>query len=71
LNGVPEAGVEFGVVENEKTARTIAEERSMAMKSEEFEKRPKVTLENLFSTLASEANKVLKVIGQSRHSGLG
>ena len=69
LNGVPEAGVEFGVVENEKTARTIAEERSMAMKSEEFEKRPKVTLENLFDTLASEANKVLKVIVKADTQG--
>ena len=45
------------MTDTEKTARTIAEERSMAMKSEEFEKRPKVTLENLFDTLASEANR--------------
>ncbi len=69
LNGVPEAGVEFTVVENEKTARTIAEERALAFKSEELEKRPKVTLENLFDTLASEQNKVLKVVVKADTQG--
>ncbi len=69
LNGVPEAGVEFAVIENEKTARTIAEERALAFKSEELEKRPKVTLENLFDTLASEQNKVLKVVVKADTQG--
>jgi translation initiation factor IF-2 len=69
LNGVPEAGVEFTVVENEKTARSIAEERALALKSEEFERRPKVTLENLFDTLASEQNKILKVIVKADTQG--
>ena len=69
LNGVPEAGVEFTVVENEKTARNIAAERALALKSEEFEKRPKVTLENLFDTLASEQNKILKVIVKADTQG--
>src|SRR5204863_7315455 len=57
------------VVENEKTARTIAEERALAFKSEELEKRPKVTLENLFDTLASEQNKVLKVVVKADTQG--
>ena len=69
LNGVPEAGVEFTVVESEKTARNIAGERALALKSEEFEKRPKVTLENLFDTLASEQNKTLKVIVKADTQG--
>jgi translation initiation factor IF-2 len=69
LNGVPEAGVEFAVVENEKVARSIAGERAMAAKSEEFEKRPKVTLENLFDTLASEQNKVLNIIVKADTQG--
>jgi translation initiation factor IF-2 len=69
LNGVPEAGVEFGVVENEKTARTIAEERALANKAEELERRPKVTLENLFDTLASEQNKVLKIVVKADTQG--
>ncbi|MGZ8921244.1 MAG: translation initiation factor IF-2, partial [Limisphaerales bacterium] len=69
LNGVPEAGVEFTVVENEKTARNIAGERALALRSEEFEKRPRVTLENLFDTLASEQNKTLKVIVKADTQG--
>ncbi len=69
LNGVPEAGVEFAVVENEKTARSIAEERAIANKAEEMERRPKVTLENLFDTLASEQNKVLKVVVKADTQG--
>jgi translation initiation factor IF-2 len=39
------------------------------LKSEEFEKRPKVTLENLFDTLASEQNKILKVIVKADTQG--
>lgn len=69
LNGVPEAGVEFTVVENEKTARNIAGERALALRSEEFERRPKITLENLFDTLASEQNKNLKVIVKADTQG--
>ena len=62
LNGVPEAGVEFTVCENEKNARALAEERHLEAKTIELEKRPAVTLETLFDTLASEQNKVLKVV---------
>lgn len=69
LNGVPEAGVEFTVMENEKTARSIAQERALASKTEELEKRPKVTLENLFDTLASEQNKILKVVVKADTQG--
>jgi translation initiation factor IF-2 len=69
LNGVPDAGVEFSVVENDKTARSIAEERALANKAEEMERRPKVTLENLFDTLASEQNKVLKVVVKADTQG--
>ena len=39
LNGVPEAGQEFTIVENEKTARDIAEERALAEKAAEAEAR--------------------------------
>jgi len=69
LNGVPEAGVEFAVVENEKNARTIAEERAQASKTEEIEKRPKVTLENLFDTLATDQTKTLKIVVKADTQG--
>ncbi len=62
LNGVPEAGLEFSSVENEKTAREIASERAEKAKQVASEMRPKVTLENLFATLDATQAKVLKVV---------
>ncbi|HOX02068.1 MAG TPA: translation initiation factor IF-2 [Candidatus Paceibacterota bacterium] len=62
LNGVPDAGVEFSVVENEKDARDLANERAAALRNFDLDMRPKVTFENLFATLASGAAKVLKVV---------
>jgi translation initiation factor IF-2 len=47
LNGVPEAGLEFSVVESEKAARALAEEREMEAKAAGRERGPRVTLENL------------------------
>jgi translation initiation factor IF-2 len=69
LNGVPEAGLEFSVVENEKDARALAEDRIENVRGEEKERRPKVTLENLFETLASEASKVLRVVVKADTQG--
>jgi translation initiation factor IF-2 len=63
LNGVPEAGLEFSVVENEKAARDLAEQRALeAKESMSMERRPKVTLENLFATLSADSAKSLKVV---------
>ena len=69
LNGIPEAGIEFSAVENEKAARDLAEERRLAAKGQEKERRPKVTLENLFDTLASESHKVLRVVVKADTQG--
>lgn len=69
LNGVPEAGIEFVVVENEKAARELGEKRSEQAKAEELEARAKVTLENLFDTLAAQESKVLKVIVKADTQG--
>jgi translation initiation factor IF-2 len=70
LNGVPEAGLEFVVVENEKAARVICEERELENKAAALEeRRPKVTLESLFSTLAQETAKVLKVVVKADTQG--
>ncbi len=69
LNGVPEAGIEFAVLENEKNARAVAEERAQADKILENEQRPKITLENLFDTLASDQNKTLKVVVKADTQG--
>ncbi len=69
LNGVPEAGLEFSAVENEKAARALAEEREMANKAEAMESRAKVTLENLFATLDASQAKVLKVVVKADTQG--
>src|SRR6204780_4947112 len=49
LNGVPEAGIEFNVVEDEKEARELAEKRAMEARAAGQEARAKVTLETLFA----------------------
>jgi translation initiation factor IF-2 len=69
LNGVPEAGLEFSAVDNEKNARLLGEQRAEAAKLLDKERRPKVTLENLFDTLASESTKVLRVVVKADTQG--
>lgn len=69
LNGVPEAGSEFNVVENEKAARELAEHRQMEAKAAGLEARSKVTLENLFATLEENVAKVLKVVVKADTQG--
>ena len=70
LNGVPEAGLEFSVVEDEKAARDLAEQRSLEAKAQGLEAaRGKVTLENLFATLESQQSKVLKVVVKADTQG--
>ena len=69
LNGVPEAGLEFSAVEDEKTARSEGEERRLQARSESNEARSKVTLENLFATLDSTNAKVLKVVVKADTQG--
>ncbi|MDB6038782.1 MAG: translation initiation factor, partial [Verrucomicrobiales bacterium] len=69
LNGVPQAGIEFSSVENEKNARILAEQRGFEARIEDNERRPKVTLENLFDTLASDAAKTLRIVVKADTQG--
>jgi translation initiation factor IF-2 len=70
LNGVPEAGLEFSVVQDERAARDLAEERTLEAKAEGLEAaRGKVTLENLFATLKSQQGKTLKVVVKADTQG--
>ncbi|HEY3761356.1 MAG TPA: translation initiation factor IF-2 [Verrucomicrobiae bacterium] len=68
LNGVPDAGLEFSVVEDEKAARELAEQRFLQMRAENQEAK-KVTLENLFATLEAAQSKALKVIVKADTQG--
>jgi translation initiation factor IF-2 len=69
LNGVPEAGLEFSVVEDERTGRELAEQRREAASAQAKDRRPKITLENLFDALAADAAKVLKVVVKADTQG--
>ncbi|MEI9864853.1 MAG: hypothetical protein WDN00_09930 [Limisphaerales bacterium] len=68
LNGVPDAGREFIVVEDEKAARDKAEERFLKDRTDGHESK-KVTLENLFATLAANQSKMLKVVVKADTQG--
>jgi len=70
LNGVPDAGLEFSVVEDERAARELAQERAEEAKALGQEQhRAKVTLENLFAQLDANSSKVLKVVVKADTQG--
>ena len=71
LNGIPDAGLEFSVVEDEKAARELAEQRAMEAKTQGLEQqRPKgMTLEGLFAQLESTGSKVLKLVVKADTQG--
>jgi translation initiation factor IF-2 len=68
LNGVPDAGIEFSVVEDERAARELAEQRFLEARAAGQEDK-KVTLENLFATLAANQDKVLKAVVKADTQG--
>lgn len=61
LSGLPSAGTEFIVVDNEKEARGIAEVRADNYQTSQMQKRP-ISIESLLSESAETAKKVLNVI---------
>jgi translation initiation factor IF-2 len=69
LNGVPEAGLDFSAVEDEKAARDLAEQRGNELKTRDLESRSKVTLENLFASLEAAQSKTLKVVVKADTQG--
>ncbi len=70
LNGIPEAGLEFSVVEDEKAARELAEKRAFEAKALGQEQpRAKITLESLFAQLETSTSKVLKLVVKADTQG--
>ncbi len=61
LAEVPEAGDEFNAVEDERMARTLAEQRRSKQKEAEFKANSKVSLDDLFAQI-SEGTKDLNII---------
>jgi len=63
LNGVPEAGLEFSAIEDEKAAREVAEKRAeQARFDAQQQPSAKATLEDLFGRIEEANAKVLKVV---------
>ncbi len=62
FSGVPQAGESFDVLRNEREARGTSEERLNAKRLGKLERRPGVTLENLFEALEESKNKQLNVV---------
>ncbi len=72
LNGVPDAGSEFSVVENERAARDLAEERSNARRKSEMDgdrRKTRTSLSDLFGRIGDLTAKVLKVIVKADTQG--
>ncbi|WP_086349357.1 translation initiation factor IF-2 [Candidatus Enterococcus clewellii] len=62
LNGVPQAGDRFAVLEDEKTARQAGEERAKRALLEQRSANNRVTLDNLFESLKEGELKEVNVI---------
>ncbi len=62
LSGVPVAGDEFDVVEDEKSAKEVAEHRAEKQRQKELGSVKKATLEDLFAKAKTTAAKVLNVV---------
>ncbi len=62
LVDVPNAGDTFNVVEDERLARELVDQRRVAQKEEQFKSYQKVTLDNLFSQIEEGERKELSII---------
>jgi translation initiation factor IF-2 len=60
--GVPSAGDEFVVVEDEKAAKQISQHRQLRQRENELIKTSKLTLENLFDSIKEGAAKELNIV---------
>jgi len=62
FSGLPNAGDEFLVMESEKSAKQLSEERLEALRTEKLATPQRATLESLFDSLADDQRKVLNII---------
>lgn len=69
LSEVPVAGTEFYVVEDEKTARRIAEERALKMRVAENLRRKTITLEDLFERTKEGEIETLNIVVKADTQG--
>ena len=62
ISGVPQAGDEFVVVEDERQARQVAVHRQLKVREAELSRATKVTLDNLFARIKEGETKELKMV---------
>jgi translation initiation factor IF-2 len=62
MDGVPDAGERFRVVENEREARQLAAQRAQRLRAEELANRRPVSLEDLFARIKEGDLKELNII---------
>lgn len=62
LSGVPVAGDKFNVIQDEKTAKIIADHRAVKNREQELLKSSHITLENFLQNSSKEKSKVLRLI---------
>jgi translation initiation factor IF-2 len=62
LSGVPTAGDEFNVVEDEKAAKEVAEHRALKARQKELGGSKRATIEDLFAKAKTNLAKVLNIV---------
>lgn len=62
FDGLPKAGDELMVMESERSARTLSDERQEEQRKEKLAAPQRATLESLFDNLAADQRKVLRVV---------
>jgi translation initiation factor IF-2 len=62
ITGVPQAGDEFVVVEDDKQAKQVSQHRQLKQRETELVKTSKLTLENLFDSIKEDAVKELNLV---------
>jgi len=62
ISGVPQAGDEFVVVDDERHARQVATHRQLKRREAELSRATKVTLDNLFARIKEGETKELKMV---------
>ena len=70
FSGLPNAGDELLVMESERDAKALSDERLAELRADKLTTpRQRATLENLFASLAADARKVLRVVLKSDVQG--
>ena len=62
ISGVPQAGEEFVVVDDERQARQVASHRQLKLRETELSRATKVTLDNLFARIKEGETKELRIV---------